>query len=671
MPPSGFRFFRGVGQEFPRWTRPWALRYSQRRRLSARLGDVRFALSLNMRLASVHKQSMCGFWASFGVVAPQGALDAVRSRGPDGRGAFDAMAPEGPVSFRFARLAIFDTSPLGDQPMHVQRRWGAGTLSIVFNGAIYNYLELRQELEEGGVSFRSKSDTEVVLAAWDRWGVGALARFDGMFAFALYDSGLERLFVARDRMGEKPLHWAMVRVDGRRGLAFASDLRQLLPFLPQGADLNHDVAGDFLNLGLCDRGDATFVRQIERAPAGSWAEIDLRAPLSRPAFNRWWRPCLPGNGASESLGDDLAAAVTRTLRADVPVGACVSGGLDSSIIASLAQRIAPGRMTAICAVYDDPPEISERPYIDMLIKHTGLDVICISPDSCSLQTAIPRVVRDQGEPFANLSIVLQWFLFQEAKAAGLKVMLDGQAADELFAGYWGMAAWALADRICSGDVISWWRESEAFAAGGTGLRAATLRKASVSALLPEEVARFWERLNGRWPSKDWIAPEAPPRLLQSPYRHGNRLDVLVRKLALQDALPALLRYEDRNAMAHSIESRLPYLSSPVLDSAFRTSGRAKMKDGWSKAVLRSLAAGHLPETIVRRRPKLGFATPACDLTQGSWRAWIEERLSAPPPPLDPARLASMRDRMGQTGVDAALFRAAIFAEWHSAFRIAT
>jgi asparagine synthase (glutamine-hydrolysing) len=397
---------------------------------------------------------MCGIWASIGVPAALGALDAVAHRGPDGQGMLTMETPAGLLVLGHRRLSIYDPTPAGAQPM----RTPDGGAIVAFNGAIYNFKSLRKELEARGFRFFSRSDTEVLLAAYRAWGEACVERFNGMFAFALLDTRAGKLVIARDRFGEKPLHVA--RYGG--GIAFASEPRQLLAAAPELARFDQRIAGEFLNFGVVDDGVQTFFAPIRRFPAAHIASLDLSRPIygADIAPRRYWAPPAPEGAladpaaAAEQLKPALRRAVALRLEADAPVGTCLSGGLDSTYIARTAEALRPTaapHFISVSAIFDEDDlqgrSLSERPFVEMALSGGRFQPRFVTPGDEEAAEAFDAVVAAQGEPFASASICAQWFVFREANRAGAKVMLDGQGADELFGGYSGMIGHRLADLL--------------------------------------------------------------------------------------------------------------------------------------------------------------------------------------------------------------------------------
>lgn len=626
---------------------------------------------------------MCSIWTSVGFTPPQSALDAARHRGPDGSGDARRDTPAGPLVMGHKRLSIYDLSAAGHQPMASTD----GRFTLVFNGAIYNFETLRTELEALGHSFSTQSDTEVLIAAWVQWGKAALTRFNGMFAFAIHDARENRLTLARDRFGEKPLHVTVWREGGATRFACASEIGQLLEALPERPKLNRRVAADFINAGATDWGDETFFEGINRLPAGHLAEVDLSAALPAPGKviqpDRWWTPPAMDTAlarpetAAEALRPALERAVKLRMRADVQVGSCLSGGLDSSGIVLLADRDR-GEAPILCvsAIFDEElpggGSISERPYVDMVANAARIERISVTPGDAAVRGTFDAAIAAQGEPFASSSILIQNLVFKAAHEAGLKAMLDGQGADELFGGYPGMAGPHLADLALSADFGAWKRTVDALCADESDFAPFGLFRATYSHILPFLVRKTYARFKNGWPPRPW--PAGPAALYPPPLpvktRGANRFDRLVRAMTSAVSLPSLLRYEDRNSMRFGIESRLPYLDAEVSDIAFRAPGSAKIAGGETKRMLRLALDGVVPEPILRRRRKLGFSTPeqrwlagplaeavndAFVLLERDWKGFID---------LHEARLA--RTTMAHDASAAGMvFRLTAFAHWAS------
>jgi asparagine synthase (glutamine-hydrolysing) len=514
-------------------------------------------------------------------------LDGLAHRGPDGRGVF---ADDG-ACLGHLRLAIIDLSDAGLEPFASDD----GRLQLVFNGEIYNYLELRDELRAKGHVFRTQTDTEVLLAGYREWGARCVDRFNGMWAFAIWDTQRRTLFASRDRLGIKPLYY---RREGPR-LAFASE-----PWVLGSRAPNLDAVRDYLEQGYLDQGDETFFAGVRRLPPAHSLEFGpdgLR-------LERYWRiePAEPPPDAAEAVRATFLDAVRLQLRADVPVGTCLSGGIDSSAIAVAVAHHGHERQKTVTAFFADPG-FDERPYAEAVVGRTGADAHWVTFTASDLTDNLAAIVQAQGEPFGSTSICAGWFVMREARRAGLTVMLDGQGGDELFAGYRGYFGYRLSDLLRAGRIGEAGAELRAFAqVNGSGWAAVAL----VNPHVPERL-RLAVRARVRG-SATLIAPDLharPSANGDAGFAFPDRLRRQQQLVLTRRGLPELLRYEDRNSMAHSLEARVPLLDHRLVELAFSLPGRELIHRGETKSVLRRALTDLLPPEVRARRDKLGFVTP--------------------------------------------------------------
>ena len=337
------------------------------------------------------------------------------------------------IALGHRRLSIIDLSPAGHQPLSNRE----GTLWIVYNGEIYNYLELRGELESRGYSFFSNSDTEVLLTAWQHWGVEALRRLTGMFAFAILDLRKRQIFLARDFFGIKPLYYA--RWQG--GFAFASEIKALLRLSSVHRQVDPQRLFDYLRFGLTDHGESTLFSSVRRLPAGHCLFLPLEEGR-RPKVVRYWEPTVSDRSdlsfeeATQEVREAFLQNVRLHLRSDVPVGSALSGGIDSSSIVSAMRRVKQADLDlhAFSFISTDPVESEER-WADMVGRESGATLHKVRLAPGTLQKVLPDLVYMQDEPFPTTSIVAQHEVFRAASEAGIPVLLDGQGADEVLGGY--------------------------------------------------------------------------------------------------------------------------------------------------------------------------------------------------------------------------------------------
>jgi asparagine synthase (glutamine-hydrolysing) len=577
-------------------------------------------------------------------------------RGPDGEG-YVLLAADGrekPVAVRGSlsasighrpgryevglghrRLAVVDLTPLGAQPMGTPD----GRCWVTYNGEIYNAPELRRELQRLGREFRSTSDTEVVLQAFQEWGPGCLDRFNGMFAFALWDAHARRLFCARDRFGIKPFYFR----EAASGFHFASEIKALRCDPAYRSRPNDRAIYDYLTQGLHDHGTETFHAGIRQLGPGEWLEVRIReahaGAMQRVIRKgRWYR--LPEAREEERneeetvhrLRDLLEDSVRIELRADVPVGSCLSGGLDSSTLVCLMSRLLPAetaRPQTFSLCHDDP-RYDERSYIHAVLSQTGADNHVVMPDSHELYDQLGRVLTNQEEPVAGLSILGQWAVMRRAADAGVKVLLDGQGADEVLLGYPGYVGSRLVDLMCEGRWLEGIREWRAWHRLH-GRLPRTVQANIVRALAPSGAAWLRSTISGE---DSWLSPAFRRQMRQGPRARlersaagGAALDAHVRRSLEQD-LPALLHYEDRNAMAFSLEARVPFLDHRLVEFLLRVPPEQKLFRGMTKVVLRKAMAGVLPDCVNARTDKMGFVMPEDLWLRRNWRPHIETLLSS-------------------------------------------
>jgi asparagine synthase (glutamine-hydrolysing) len=550
---------------------------------------------------------MCGI---AGLVSNRRTLDivsAIRSmtclvshRGPDDEGYF----VNGRVALGHRRLSVIDLSPSGHQPMASLD----GRYVITYNGEIYNYIELREQLRSLGHPFRSNSDTEVILAAYAQWGQDCLEKFNGMWAFAIYDTVAQTLFAARDRFGVKPFYYVRFET----GLAFGSETRQLLQFLPN-IMANEKIVYEFLFTSMQDHTDATFFDGIYKLPAGHCFTYDTG--IDKLELSRYYFLAKRVNEFGdfseiervEKFRETFEDAVRMRLRSDVIVGSCLSGGLDSSSIASTAARLlrdTSDRMfSAITAVSEDPAG-SEEKHAATVVRKARLNWVRVRPSYHDFVGTVRQTVLQQEEPFASPSILMQAHVMRSARENGITVLLDGQGGDETLLGY---------PRYYPAYYLSMLREK-----GVQGLFSAILQSTrngpgmsrgrwlnyllwSVSPKL-----RWWyygRRMRNFGPSAnmpDWLGATSEAS--------GDITALQILDIE-KTGLPQLLRFEDKNSMAFAVETRLPFLDYRLVEQSVSMPLSLKMRDGWSKWVLRHVMQDTLPGEIAWRRDKIGFDAP--------------------------------------------------------------
>ncbi len=539
-------------------------------------------------------------------------LAIITHRGPDGAGSFI----EGPLALGHCRLAIIDRSEAGTQPMEYLNRY-----VITYNGEIYNYLELRQELREKGYQFKSGTDTEVILAAYDFWGEECLHHFNGMFAFALYDREKQTLFLARDRFGVKPLYY-FIGPDG--AFYFASEIKQFTVIAGWSASLNRQRAYDYLNWGITDHTTQTMFAAVFQLRGGESLRLDLQAAVL-PIDNMGQLPQETWYELKDSLiaDDDCVRqfrnlfedSVRLRLRADVPVGSCLSGGLDSSSIVCMTNKIlteqgnsANQKTFSACTTVK---ELDEKEYMDEVVQKTLVDFHYVYPQCSDLLDHLEDLVWHQDEPFGSTSIYAQWSVFQLAKQQGVTVMLDGQGADEQLAGYHGFFSQRYSSLFRQRKFITLFREFNA-AQRNHGHSFYRSFQYLFNAILPERIKNYARK----WLGKDslvaiWLDLSRLGVVASVPLP-SEKLDSIADFSKAQltaTHLPMLLHWEDRNSMAHSIEARVPFLDYRLVEFIYSLPDERKLSQGVTKRILREAMQQVLPEKIRMRMDKKGFLTP--------------------------------------------------------------
>jgi len=550
------------------------------------------------------------------------------------------------------RLAILDLSAAAHQPMATPD----GRFVLVHNGEIYNYLELRAELKAMGHRFRSRSDSEVLLTAFAEWGQECLRRLVGMFAFAVLDTQDRRLFLARDPFGMKPLYYTR----GAAGLVFASTISALLPFAPDRR-VNPQRLYDYLALGQTDHGHGTLLAAINSLPAAHYAWIDLTQPDALTP-QCYWNPSvdrdvdLPFEEAANRLRDEFVESIRLHLRSDVRVGTLLSGGIDSSAVVHAIRHVAGARFELHTFSYiGGDGAVNEEPWIDSVAAgaQTVSHKLRLGPADWAAD--LPELVASQDEPFGSIAVYAQRRLYRLASESGVRVVLNGQGADELLGGYRGMWSARVASMLKRGRWWSAFRLARATAHQRLPFDPTPRRTLLVGMTLcsPRRWAEAATRILGR-PGRPWIRPawcRSHGIELRAPWWAGSTSRHVLRESlwlgVTTRSLPALLRFEDRNSMAHSVECRLPFLTTALAEFLFSLPESYLIApDGTSKTVFRAAMRGLVPDAVLDRREKIGFSVPM--------QAWIPHTPRVPDlleavariPAVDPAGIRALLTRSG-------------------------
>ncbi|MEW6096096.1 MAG: asparagine synthase (glutamine-hydrolyzing) [bacterium] len=526
--------------------------------------------------------------------------DIIRHRGPDDEGQW----VDGNIGFGHRRLSIIDLSPAGHQPMSNEDK----TVWITYNGEVYNYIELRSELEAKGHCFNSHTDTEVIIHAYEEYGEECLNKFNGMFAFAIWDSRQNKLFCARDRCGVKPFYYYF---DNQRFL-FASEIKAIIENKTIEKKPNNQIICDYLVYAYLDHTDETFFAGIKQLLPAHY----LLIKDGKLVIKRYWD--LNPEEKYEPLDDSKCAqrfyelfedSIRLRLRSDVPVGTCLSGGLDSSSIVCVVNNLLLKKQKTFSSCFEDKT-YDERNFIHEVVNKTQVDANFTFPDGNKLFDIIPQVIWHQEEPFGSTSIFAQWHVMQLAKEKGVIVLLDGQGADELLAGYHGYYDYYFTDLIKTFQFKRLIKELDLYSKYHSYSKLSTLIRL-LRPFLPYGLSSYLKsilktKLSG-WVNPDFV--KTYQRKLTPVQKYKGCLDNHLYQFFITSSLPALLHYEDRNSMAFSVEARLPFLDYRLVEFIFSLPSSQKIRDGITKIVLRNAMKGILPEKVRMRMDKMGFVTP--------------------------------------------------------------
>jgi asparagine synthase (glutamine-hydrolysing) len=543
--------------------------------------------------------------------------DAIMHRGPDGEGQYT----NGNVALGHRRLSIIDLSDNGSQPMHSHD----GRYVIVFNGEIFNYIELKEELKVAGASFCNNTDTEVIIEAYRLWGDDCVKRFNGMWAFCIYDTAESTLFISRDRFGVKPLY-----ILNRDDLfAFSSEAKGILAAFPEENIPDANMIYRFLNVANEDRDTTSYYKNIKIFMRSRCMKYDLKTNTitewqfwdvnEKEFYDKW----IAGNDPVETFRSLFEDAVKVRLRADVEVGACLSGGLDSSAIVGICTQKYGIKMHTFSSIYSDK-NCNEKKYIDLVNKYnnTKPHLIYPEPEKSSLIEAFKKIIYHHDGPNMGASLYSQYSVMQGIQGH-VKVVLDGQGADELFAGYIPYYANRLSDIMGNNSLFS------------------RLKGIRLVAILIEEWPSMFNSLKSndllnlfginyykkikesdKFKNRDIICNEGTKPMFTkelldnvdktieySEMNISGELNTRLCKDIYRDSIPSLLHNEDSNSMAFSIESRTPFLDYRIVEFGIALDGKYKIRNEWTKWIIRKSCRDYIPKEVALRKNKMGFPAP--------------------------------------------------------------
>jgi asparagine synthase (glutamine-hydrolysing) len=604
------------------------------------------------------------------------ALAAMHRRGPDDRGYELYPSAGGVTALGHTRLSIIDLSAAGHQPMQSLDK----LVSIVFNGEIYNYRELRVELESFGHRFVSGSDTEVLLAAWRQWDKKCLRRLVGMFAFAVLDSGRGTLTCVRDPFGIKPFFYT--REQG--GFLFASEVAAIKALKQERVKLDWQRAYDYLVHADYDSGARSFVDGVLHLLPGHLIEMNLvSGELTEP--QRWWEPSIVERRdlsfaqATEQLRERFLSSVRLHLRSDVPLGAALSGGIDSSAVVCAMRQVAPDLPINTFSYIARGSAVSEEVWVDRVNQHVGAQPHKVMVSGDDLARDLDDMIAAQGEPFGSTSIYAQYRVFQLAREQGVTVTLDGQGADEMLAGYNGYPGQRIRSLLEKGQLAEAWHFVDEWARWPGRSRIAGAKRA-VAEMSQGALYDALRRLNGMDNLPQWMR-SAPleecgiirryPRQRAQVGSAGRRVMAELALSLTQRGLPALLRHGDRNSMRFSVESRVPFLTIDMVEFTLSLPESFLISpQGETKHIFRAAMRGIVPDDILDRRDKIGFATPEQEWLlgmAGQVRSWLAEDMQVPF--FDQAAVLAEFDRIvaGHRAFSWQVWRWINFCRWYGTF----
>lgn len=561
---------------------------------------------------------MCGIAAVFSQSKMPAEIianmtDVIQHRGPDAEGREGFF--DGRLWLGHRRLSILDLSEAGKQPMSYKQ----GRYWITYNGEVFNYVELKQELEVKGYCFNTGTDTEVIMAAYDCWGKECLHKFNGMWAFVILDTIEQKIFAARDRFGVKPIYYWQ---SPQGLLAFASEIKQFTVLPGWMPKVNGQRAYDFLKWGITDHTRETLFKDVYQIGAGEAVECGISELVKSMPVYKWYnlraRDFIGDfEEAAEAFRDIFTQSVGLRLRSDVEVASCLSGGLDSSSIVCVVNDIlkenGKDELQKTVSAGAAVSRFDESKYIDEVLKKRNIRGYYVYPEFETLFNAMDDIVWHQDEPFGSTSIYAQWRVFEKAAEEKLTVMLDGQGADEQLAGYHAFFAPHFAGlfrRLQWLDLIQEINCSKRL--HGYGLMFAM--KGIIKELMPESAVNFLRNIySGNDASPAWLDMGRLQAKPVNPNLYTGAKASSVKELSYSQLtasnLQMLLHYEDRDSMAHSVESRLPFLDYRLVEFVMGLPDEYKLSRGITKRVLRESMNGVLPEMVRMRMSKLGFATP--------------------------------------------------------------
>jgi asparagine synthase (glutamine-hydrolysing) len=573
------------------------------------------------------------------------------------------------------RLSIRDTSARGHQPMLSS----CDRYSIVYNGEIYAIEDMRNELIALGYQFNSDSDTEVLLYGYVEWKESVLEKLNGMFSFIIFDAELEEVFIARDRFGIKPLYYWHSKANG---LAFASEIKQFTVLEGWHAKLNGPRAYDFLNWGQTDHTTQTMFKGVYHVPPGHYCCFSIKTPPKKPSFKCWYEiKSYEYSGsftqASKDFEELFVDAISIRLKADVPIGTCLSGGLDSSSIVCAVNKLLNGQQVQkTFSSCSEHAKFDEREFVYEVLKKTNnVDPCLFEIKHEQFSDAISKLIYQQDEPFLSPSVFAEWNVFQQVKKGRVKVTLDGHGADEQLIGYhsfYGSHLFSLFKRF---NWFKLFKEMLALKSLHGYSMGYSLRKL-LRGVLPNYLNQILFKITNRATTKvDWLdTSKLKVDKIQGDFdsKITSVSELSIEQLT-KTSLPKQLRWCDRDSMAHSIESRMPFLDYRIVEFLASIPESYKLNEGVTKRILRESMRSYLPEKVTNRVDKMGFVTPAelwVKSDPEQYKFIIRQAIKKSNGILSGTaekRFTGMID--GTLNFDHSFWRAIFFAEWVDVYKV--
>jgi asparagine synthase (glutamine-hydrolysing) len=516
------------------------------------------------------------------------------------------------LGFGHRRLSIVDLSPKGHMPMceESENFW------ITFNGEIYNYIEIKVELEKEGISFATFSDSEVLLKAYVKWGVDCLNKFKGMFSFAIFDREKSTLFLARDRFGIKPLYYYQNKEED---LFFASEIKQFTQDKHWVANLNKNMAFDFLAYSMTDHNSATMFNDVFQLLPGHYVMVNLPDFVKAKKYHlkqqKWYKfkridyASIEFSEGVTMLKKSFELSMNQHLRADVSMGSCLSGGIDSSAIVCYLDSLRLENQIKTFSAYSSDERYNEKKWVELVLENRKIDGYNVYPKIDEAISKLDEIIWHQDEPFQSSSIFMQWKVFELAKQQNVKVILDGQGADEILGGYDTFYIYRLSGLLSEFKIGNFFKEAH-FIVQNSPKSFNDLIIPILKNLLPLPLKKIF--LNKRR-SIPWINEDLQDKGSKHPFSdlmtNGSGIYTESLKQTFGANLQKLLHWEDRNSMAFSIESRVPFLDHDLVELSINLPDGHKIKNGITKVVLREAMSSYLPGSIKNRKDKIGFISP--------------------------------------------------------------